>query len=77
MKKQKVIIRQDPDNEIPSEVIATAILNISDSMERINRGALNQKALVILISAHSRISQATVRQVLDSLSVLRSVYLRK
>lgn len=82
MKKIKVI--QDPTKEVPTEVLAGAIKDISAGIRKLRNGSLNEKALLLLIQ-HSaptqansaRIPMTVISDVLDGIEGLEKQYIRK
>lgn len=68
---------QDPEAEVPTEVIAQAIADIADSMRRINAGRLTRKAIVTLLADDTKLGKGTVETVLMSLTDLEKTYLKK
>lgn len=75
MNKQIVVKQGEPP--IPMQIIASSIKTIADSFEKMQRSGLTQKAILILISHASGVSQTDVRHVLDGISQLKSLYLTK
>lgn len=77
----KVTITQPapPSEEIATEVIASAIVAISDGIKKLRSGRLNDRALFILIQNASpdQISQRDIKAVLSGIENLRSAYIRK
>lgn len=59
------------------EDIAKAVAEISDAVKRMRAGKLNDKAIVILISHASNMSQGAVRAVLDGMEGLQKHYFKK
>jgi len=86
MSKIKVV--KSKENPEPTQVLAEAIIKISESMERLSKtSGLNQKALIILIQAHcetvwisgtrKKPSQGEIKVILESMRTLKGWYLRK
>lgn len=73
----KVTVVQKPGDEIPTEIIARSIREISDGMKKVRAGQLNDRALVLLIQAASGVNQREVRSVLSALDNLAQTYLKK
>jgi len=71
-----VKVIQDLDNIIPKEILAQAIVRISDSMEKLRKSGLNDKAIIALVKDDTSFSKATIKTVLDSLQHLRRKYCR-
>ncbi len=81
----KVAIKQDPEKEVPTEVLAAAIVAISAGVRKLREGRLNDKALCMLIAhaapgvgpnGYSKLSQKEVRAVLDGIDALEKTYLK-
>lgn len=66
-----------PEEEIPTEIIAQSIKDISDGMEKIRTGRLNDKAIVLLLHHASGVSQTDVRKVLIAMNCLADLYLNE
>jgi len=84
---KNVVVTQDPENEVPTEVLATAIIAIAEGVKKIRAGRLNDAALTLLIREASptvgrqygrvKLSIGHVRAVLDGMAALESSYIRK
>lgn len=74
-----VTIKQDPDKEVRTEVLAQAIVDIADGMKTLRNGRLNDRALILLIqdNSKSKLSRADISAVLDSIEGLEAAYVRK
>ena len=85
MKKVKVI--QQPENEVPTEVLATSIKAIADGVRKLRNGRLNDRALFLLIQDaapstggkynRSHIGIPAIKAVLEGIDNLESAFLRK
>lgn len=77
----KLAVKQPdpPQEEVASEVIADAIVSISEGISRLRQGRLNDRALLILIqhAAPEAITQKDIRAVFAGIENLRSAYLKK
>lgn len=49
MPKTQLNITQDPDKIVSKDLLATAIVKISDSMRQLLASGLNRKAIVVLV----------------------------
>lgn len=76
---KKATIKQNPDKEISTEILAQSIVDISDGMEKLLNGRLNRTALVILIqnAITGNISRAQISDVLDAVADLKKKYVRR
>ena len=79
MGKQKV--REESEEEIAAremtEEIASNLSKLADSVGALLEGRLNKRAIVLLLAASSRLSQAVVEQVLKAIVDLEKDYLKK
>lgn len=87
MKTQKTIsVLTDEENPVSVEIIAEAIVSISESMKKLNSSKLNRRALVLLIADNcdpvkrgyqrTPVSQKMVEKVLTSLETLKKAYIK-
>lgn len=83
MKKVKVVVTQDPERPIEKNVLATAIVEISQAVKRLERSGLTLDAVVILTQHNCRSTakygqnkpcMAEVREVLRSIGELSERY---
>lgn len=82
-----VVVKQNPDEEVPTEVLADAVVAISQGIKKLRSGRLNDRALVLLITdaapttkkGYQRISvrPRDVRAVLDGIESLEAAFIRK
>lgn len=66
-------IKQD-DPPIGKDVLASAIVRISESLERLRKSGVNRVAIVALVKDDIGIPKSTINQVLDSLEHLKRNY---
>jgi len=87
MKNQKTItVSTDEENPVAVELIAEAIISISDSFKKINASRLNRRALVLLIADNcdaikrgykrTPVSISMIESVLDSIDNLKKAYIK-
>lgn len=80
-------IKVTQPDEVPIEIMAKAIVGISDGIKRLIDGPLNEKALILLIQNCSpmvggkygkqKIGTAEIKGVLEGISRLKEAYLKK
>jgi hypothetical protein len=79
MKKQDISIINQED--VSTEVLADAIVSLSENVERLLKGPLNEKALVILIQdamgGRAVISKDMISSVLHNTAALKDIYVVK
>lgn len=71
-----VAVVKNPEQPEPDQVIAEHIRQIADFMQKFNAGPLKRDLLVLLIHDHTKIARRDVNRILDSLTALRSLYLK-
>jgi len=72
----KVNVQQN-EQPVPAEIMAQAIISISDSMKKLNNSGLKRKAIVALIHDQSKISKRHIEIVLNNLESLRQDWCTK
>lgn len=70
----KIIVKRQPDEPVATEVIARAIVEISDAMKKLSTSGLKRKAIVTLIHDHSGIGKRDIEIVLNNLDALRETW---
>lgn len=69
-----VTILQNAENPETLELIAEAILNVSDAVKKIRAGRLTERALVLLIQDLSGVNQTNIMKVLKACEGLAAAY---
>lgn len=62
---------------IPAELIAQSIVKLADGWDRMNKSGLSMKAILLLLSHSSGVSQRDVKNVLFAMDSLKATYLLK
>lgn len=73
-KKVKVI--QKEKEEVPVEILAKSIQEISDGVRKIRQSRLNERALVVLLKDATNLSKTDILKVMNSLETLDRMYLK-
>lgn len=73
---KKLIVKQNPEAEIPTEVLAQSIIDISKGIIRMRTGRLNDRALFVLLKDATGVSQQNIKLVIDGLQSLQTTYIR-
>lgn len=86
---KKLVLKQpaSPEDSVPVEVIAQSIKAIAEGVEKLRKGPLNERAIILLIQhacpsvkvgrySGTPISARTVKAVLDGMEQLKREYLR-
>lgn len=72
-----VTVKQDPNNEVPAEVLATAIVNVSRAAQQLLSSRLTKRAIVILLHESSGVGKRDIEYVLDHAASLAAVYIKQ
>jgi|GEM_PF-4753256 hypothetical protein len=75
MKKTKIVQRENAD-EIPVEIIADSIVEISAGIKKMRSGRLNDKAIVHLIHKSCNVAGHTILAVMNAMEELEKEYLK-
>ncbi len=69
-----VNVKQDPAAPIAKDVLAKAIIDISTAAQALQRGGLNQRAVVVLLHDSTNVPMRDIKYVLNGLAQLRKDY---
>jgi hypothetical protein len=70
----KAKIVQDDEKPVEKEVLATAIVQISEAVQKLYKSGLNRRAVVALIADDTKFGKGTIETVLDSIQDLSKTY---
>ena len=73
----KAVIKPDEQAPIAAEIIAKAIIDISEAMKRFSTSGLKRNAIVVLIHDRSGIGKRDIEVVLNNLEALRADWCTK
>lgn len=71
-----ISVKKDKDNPESKEILAEAIIRISESFIRLKQSGLNESAIISLIYDATKIPKRDIKTVLDSLARLKGWYCR-
>jgi hypothetical protein len=75
--RTRATVVQSEEEPVEREVLATAIVRISESVQRLRKSGLNEKAIVALIKDGSTgLSKGQIKTVLECLDSLARDYCR-
>ncbi len=76
---KKVVVRNNDENPIPTEIIAESIIKISDAITKMKSTKLTERAILILIrdSISGNIGLGDIKTVLDAAQDLSKNYIKK
>lgn len=82
-----ITVKTDEENPLPVEIIAEAIIKISDAFEKINKGNLSRRALLLLIHDNcgtagyghkkAKPTMKQIEEVLESVASLKKAYIKE
>lgn len=72
----KLQVKQDPEDEVPTEILAKSIEKIANGYDVMNKSRLNKRALLILLRDASGVSMTEIQKVLNGLENLKKLYLK-
>lgn len=64
-----------PEEEIPMDVLAKSITQISMAASALRRSGLGENAVILLLSDKSKLSKRQCKTVLDAMIALKATYL--
>lgn len=84
----KIEVKQKPENEVPTEVLASSIVEISNGIKKLRSGRLNDRALFLLIQdaapnggggsrGYGKVGIREIKAVLEGIENLEAAFLRK
>jgi hypothetical protein len=74
---KQITVKVNEENPEPLEILAKAIIDVSDGFEKINKSKMTRKAIVLLLQAAiggSLITQQQINDVLDYGPKLKTLY---
>lgn len=75
MKQNVKVIKNAEKPETP-EILAEAIVRIGAAMDALAKSGLNERAIIVLVQAETKISQRDIKEVLGALRKLKGWYCR-
>jgi predicted DNA-binding ArsR family transcriptional regulator len=75
--KKKVKIIQEPEKEISVEIMAQAIIDLSNAAKKLLNGKLKREAIITLIKDKTGIEKHRITSVLDELENLEKTWCQK
>lgn len=73
MAKRQIEVKQSAP-PIPAEILADAIVRVSDGFDAAMKAGLTKHAICVLVKAKTGIPSSTISEVLDALPQLRKTY---
>ncbi len=77
MSDKSVIVKQNPENEIPVEVLAEHIERLSKVGAQLDASRLNRKAIVLLLHDITKVPKRDIEFILNALPRLKDFYLKR
>lgn len=69
-------VKKSDEKPESKEILAAAIVRISESMEKLLASGINTKAIIVLIHHETKIPQKDIKAVLDAMNRLKGWYCR-
>lgn len=69
-----VVVKQEEGLEIPAEILAKAIVKISEGLDGWRRAGVKRHTLVVLLVAATRVCKRDVELVLNGIDGLKNTY---
>lgn len=76
MGSKTITVKTSEENPEPVELIAKAIIEVSDAFEKINQSRLTNKAIVLLLQDLCGLPQRDIKLVLHNAPLLKKYYLK-
>lgn len=76
MGSSRLSVKKTPGTPESKEVLAEAIVKISEAMQQLTSSGLNRDAIVVLLAAKTGVTKKDINAVLDGLNRLRGWYCR-
>jgi hypothetical protein len=81
----KIAVKQNPEKEVPTEVMAESIVSLAAGIRKLRTGRLNDRALFLLIQDaaptvgrnNTKLSMRDIKAVFDGIDSLEGAFLRK
>lgn len=74
--KQNIKVVKNAEKPESKEILAEAIVRIGAALDALSKSGLNERAIVVLIQAETKISLRDIRDVLGALRKLKGWYCR-
>jgi len=74
--KDRVIIKQDPEAPVEREVLATAIVKISEAIEALKKSGVNEYAVIVLLHDKTGVAKGLLKHIFGALADLKRDYTR-
>lgn len=70
----KNVVIEQTDPPVESNILASAIVKISESADALRKSGLNEEVIIVLLCDRTKYSKTVCRDVLRGLAQLRSSY---
>lgn len=76
-KTQVITVKTNEANPEPMEVLAKAVIEISDAFKKIEAGPLRQHTIILLLQDATKLPQRDIKKVLEAAPKLKDWYLKE
>lgn len=70
------VVQKEGEEEVPTEVIAQSIVQVSEAMKKLRSTRLTDRAIVLLIRDRTGLAINEIERVLNAASSLANIYLK-
>lgn len=67
-------ITNNEENPVEKEVLAEAIVRMSEGVNALSKSGINKKGIILLVHDHTKLPKREIESVIDSLAELKSLY---
>lgn len=67
-------IINNEENPVEKEILAEAIVRMSEGVQKLSKNGLNKKAIIILIQDQTKFSKREIESVIDAIGQLQRLY---
>ncbi len=75
--EQTITVKTDEQNPEPLELIAKAIIDVSDAFDKINKSQLQRRTVVLLLHDLTKIPKGQIEKILDNAPKLKGWYTKE
>ena len=76
-KSQQITVKVNEANPEPLEVLAKAIIEVSDAFIKLQNGPLERRTIVLLLKDYTGLAGRDIEKVLDAAPKLKTYYLKR
>ena len=74
--KKQITVKKDIENPEPTELIAKSIIQLSDAIEKFQKGPLKERTILVLLNDMTNVPMGTIQKILKAIPSLKKDYLK-